>query len=64
MVLNLNQDIENEIKKNKWNKKEANVFRKSCFEIKKRNSVRDRLKAKLEFRSSSFQEKWDANSNQ
>ena len=50
-------EIEIEIKLNKYNKKEANVFRKSLIEFKKRNSTRDKLKAKIEYKGMSFQEK-------
>jgi hypothetical protein len=37
-----------DIKLNKWNKKEANCFRKSVFEELKKNKTRTRLRKKLD----------------
>ena len=41
-------DIEEFIKMNKWNKKESNVFRKSIDEELKRTETRRRLREKLD----------------
>ena len=57
--MDVTNQIENEIKLQKFNKKQANVFRRSCKEVINRTKVRNRLRDRIAYKGLSFQQKFD-----